>query len=467
MVLIFVTAFLIRLIALNQSLWLDEATTARVVQQFEFSQIISRFSPNDFHPPLYYLFMDFWTQIFGYSEVSLRFPSIIFSLLAGWAVYLIGKRLVNKRLGVLAAAFFLFNPLIVYYSQEARMYMMATFLLTATLFFLMSLIPEFFDSVGTLASRRSAPPKSQKIDIFAHSISTRTARQIFLFNLFIFLSFLTFYGSVFFIAAIYLYLVIKKQFRLLAWLLPGFVLGLVSVSALLYQQYLNSRQALLTVSNWKLVLGPASFKNLFLIPLKFSVGRISFEPKVLYYLLSGAWTGLIFYFAGKGSLKEKKGQILAAMLIFPIVLGFLFSILAPLLQYFRFIYLIPIMAILLALGTKSSMNRFIAVAGFSLFSLIYLLNPSFHREDWKSLAKSLPNKAKVCMIPSSADPLLYYRKDITIVTPTRCNFGSTVIVVPYTAEIHGVDYKTIMQDKGFRQEKTFNFRQLQYEVWKR
>ena len=112
---IFFFAFLIRLIALNQSLWLDEAVTANVVKNFDFAQIISKFSPTDFHPPLYYLFMKLWTNFFGYSEIALRMPSVLFSLLTGYVIYLIG--------GIWSAAFFLFNPLIVYYSQEARMYM--------------------------------------------------------------------------------------------------------------------------------------------------------------------------------------------------------------------------------------------------------------------------------------------------------------------------------------------------------
>src|SRR3990167_11022982 len=111
--LIFVLAFLIRLIALNQSLWLDEAITAKVVMSFGFKDIINKFSPTDFHPPLYYLFMKLWTNFFGYSEIALRMPSILFSLLTGYVIYLIG--------GIWAAVFFLFNPLIVYYSQEAQM----------------------------------------------------------------------------------------------------------------------------------------------------------------------------------------------------------------------------------------------------------------------------------------------------------------------------------------------------------
>src|SRR3990167_1765852 len=128
LLIIFFLAFLIRLIAIDQSLWLDEATTARVVQPYGYREILVRFSPTDFHPPLYYLFMKMWSNIFGYSEIALRMPSVIFSLVTGYVVYLIGKKLFNndsglasltrmtksQLFGLWAAAFFLFNPLIVY-----------------------------------------------------------------------------------------------------------------------------------------------------------------------------------------------------------------------------------------------------------------------------------------------------------------------------------------------------------------
>jgi len=167
--LIFIFAFLIRLIALNQSLWLDEAITASVVRSFSFFQIITKFSPTDFHPPLYYLFMKLWTNMFGYSEIALRMPSVLFSLMTGYVVYLIG--------GVWAMAFFLFNPLIVYYSQEARMYMMVTFFLTVALYYFL-----------------------------------KNNKQI-LFGLFISLAFLTFYGSIFLIVSFLIYSLYKKNYK--------------------------------------------------------------------------------------------------------------------------------------------------------------------------------------------------------------------------------------------------------------
>src|SRR3989338_693444 len=182
-ILIFLAAFLIRLIALNQSLWLDEAVTANVVRNFRFSQIVNGFSPTDFHPPLYYLFMKLWTNFFGYSEIALRMPSVLFSLLTGYVIYLIA--------GVWGATFFLFNPLIVYYSQEARMYMMATFLLTGGLYYFL---------------------RSQKLEVKSQKFKLKF-KSLLLMNLFFIFSFYTFYGSIFLIATILLYLLFKKRYK--------------------------------------------------------------------------------------------------------------------------------------------------------------------------------------------------------------------------------------------------------------
>ena len=418
--LVFFFAFLIRLIALNQSLWLDEAVTANVVKNFSFLQIITKFSPTDFHPPLYYLFMKLWTNFFGYSEIALRMPSVFFSLMAGYLVYLIG--------GIWAVLFFLFNPLIVYYSQEARMYIMATFFLTAALYYFLK------------------------------------NRNIILFNLFIFLSLLTFYGSIFLITAFLVYFLYKKQYRnLFICLLVVFVYFL-TVSPLFCQQFLHSKIALNNVTNWSLVLGKANIKNLLLIPIKFSIGRISFYPKIIYWIISGIWGGLVFW---RILINGFKNKLLLFLLIFPLILGFLVSFFAPMLQYFRFIYLIPLMSLLLS---RSNLRGWILAIGFLIFSLIYLLNPVFHREDWKNLVKSLPEDKPVYMIASSSDPIKYYNNKLIII-PLRSDFiGTTegqeeIIVIPYAAEIYGLNYKSLLSKNGYQKKKEVSFREITYEQW--
>jgi len=476
---ILLTSFLIRLISLNQSLWLDEATTARVVQQFNFYGIITKFSPTDFHPPLYYLFMKIWTNIFGYSEISLRMPSVLFSLLTGYLIYLIGKKLFNndsglaslarmtkgQQFGLWTAVFFLFNPLIVYYSQEARMYMMATFLLTVSLYYLLT-------SLRVNEFKERSKVKIQKLKL---QLKSQNWKSILLFNVFISLSLLTFYGSIFLIIPMGFYLLYKKRFSVFFTFLLLFTVTLLLLYPLLYQQIINAKQQLQLVPNWGQALGKANLKNLILIPLKFSIGRISFEPKVFYYLISGIWTLFIFgsvIKAGLNNNSKQKSKLLEYLLFSPIVLGLFFSFFTPLLQYFRFLYLIPIMSILLALGS-AKFHRFggiwLVLTGFILFSMTYLLNPQFLREDWKSLTKTLRTNRKIYMVYSSSDPILYYRKDLQIIDlksilDLQC-LDSEIIAIPYSSDIHGIDYQKILSERNYKLVKKQSFRGLIVETW--
>jgi uncharacterized membrane protein len=447
---IFLIAFLIRLIALNQSLWLDEGTTARVVSQYNYSEILTKFSPHDFHPPLYYLFLKGWTGIFGYSEITLRMPSVLFSLLTGYLVYLLG--------GVWAAIFFLFNPLIIYYSQEARMYMMMTLFTTAGIYYMLKSL-----SVNELTSYGL---KNQKLKIKDQNDNSKFKYILFM-NLFFILSFYTFYGSIFLIMAMFIYFLYKKQCKFFLFSLFIFLFSFILISPLLYQQLVNAKVSLTAVTNWSLVLGKANLKNLLLIPIKFSIGRISFYPKWLYWGIAGIWTTFIWLFVLIQKLKVKS---LLFLLLFPLILGFIVSFFVPMLQYFRFLFLIPIMAIILAsanVSTCLSAGRYIAIIGFVVFSSAYLLLPQFHREDWKSLVRSLPKDKPVYMILASSDPVKYYNRSLKVLRleSLKESKENNIIVVPYTAEIYGFDYQKILKEKNYRLTDKKTFRGLVLEQY--
>ena len=429
--LIFVFAFIIRLIALNQSFWLDEGTTARVISHYSFWEIITKFSPGDFHPPLYYLFMKFWSNLFGYSVISLRMPSVLFSLASGWLIYLIS--------GIWPAVFFLFNPLIIYYSQEARMYMATTFFLTVALY--------YFLKISNIKSKIS---------------NSRLKHQI-LFGLFIFLSLMTFYGSLFLIAAYFIYFLYKKQYKNL--LISSFILlvFILTIFPLLLKQLANSRLSLSMVSNWTLVLGKANIKNLLLIPVKFSIGRIDFYPKWIYYSIAGVWTTFVLF----QITKIKNNYLFIYLLIFPLFLGFVISFFTPLLQYFRFLFLIPIMSLLLS---RSNLRGWILATGFLIFSLAYLLIPQFQREDWKSLASDVKNKSSVYIVEASSDTLKYYDPNLKLnelLNIDKSNLENEITVIPNTVEIYGYDYKKILKEKNYRLIKEKSFRELTLEDWKK
>ena len=448
--LVFFFAFLIRLIVLNQSLWLDEAVTANVVKNFSFLNIITKFSPTDFHPPLYYLFMKLWTNLFGYSEVALRFPSIIFSLLTGYFIYKIASLFHGSIVKLWPVVFFLFNPLIVYYSQEARMYMMATFLLTISLYYLIKML-----------LNQKSKIKSQKLDVLFFGIS-------------IFFAFWTFYGSVFLIVTMLLYLLFKKQYKSLFVSCCLFLVSLVLISPLLYQQLINSKIALSNVTNWSLVLGKANIKNLLLIPIKFSIGRISFHPKWLYWGIAGVWTGFVLFTIKTVLNKTVFIKTVFYLLIFPLILGFLVSFFTPMLQYFRFLYLIPIVCVLLGFGlsgqAKFNLRGYVLAGGFLMFSLMYLLLPQFHREDWKSLVSNLPKNKPVYMITASSDPVKYYNNNLNIKELRIVDYElneKQITVIPYTADIYGYDYKKELKEKSYVLNKTTTFRELFFEEWRK
>ncbi len=432
------SAYIVRLIGLNQSLWLDEATTARVVQQFNYGQIVAQFSPNDFHPPLYYLFMKFWTNIFGYSEIALRMPSVLASLLTGYVVYkivgLLGK---SKSIPVWSAAFFLFNPLVVYYSQEARMYSLVTLLVVL-----------IFWSVTKF-----------KVQSSKFKIS-----YVVLANVFIALSLGTYYGSVFFITALYGYLLLRKEFKTFLYLLPGTLIAGAVLYPLFLTQLKNSGEVLLAIPNWSTTLGKANLKNLILFPIKFTSGRISWDPKIIYYAVAGLWAAFVSLISIR-NISNKKYLILYTLYLLPILLGFLTSFYKPLLQYFRFIYVIPFMSMLLALGASKKWQRVVLISGFVAFSLIYTYIPSFHREDWKGLVASLPSDT-VCALPSSFDPLRYYNPKLITSDARSCATGTADIVfVPYVADIYGFDYANYFGQKKYTMTKEVSFRGVSYQLW--
>jgi len=434
-VFVLILALGLRLIGINQSLWLDEAISANIAK-LPIGEIVKSFSIGDFHPPLYYWFLDLWTKIGGSNVIWLRLSSILFSLVTIYFVYLIGNKIKNKKIGILAALFLAVNPLFIYYSQELRMYSMVTMWLIIGFYFFIKI-------------------KNKKYKI----------KDLIIFNLMMALSFGTFYGSIFLIASFAIYFLIKKEWKLFFLTNVGTGLVILVLTPLLLIQIKNSRIMLVQVTNWALVLGKVNLKNLLLIPLKFGMGRISFYPKIAYYLTGSLWSLILLI----NILKNKKeGNWLKFFLVVPIVLAILFSIKSPLLEYFRFLYLVPIMCLVLAINCDKKWQKILIGGGFLIFSLMYLLTPNYYREDWKSVTQELSNKGSVYMIGSFNDPIKFYDssieiKDIKTATPTE----KEIWVLPYGEIIHGVDHKKILENLGYKKTFQKDFREMELEKWTR
>ncbi|MFN8476000.1 MAG: glycosyltransferase family 39 protein [Anaerolineae bacterium] len=103
----------------QQSLWSDEYITL-VRAGAPFGQILADLPVE--HMPLYFLLLHAWFAVAGSVDTALRFPSVIWGVLAVPFVYLLGKRVFGRGVGLLGALFFALNPFQVWYSQDARMY---------------------------------------------------------------------------------------------------------------------------------------------------------------------------------------------------------------------------------------------------------------------------------------------------------------------------------------------------------
>ncbi len=89
----------------------------------------------DPHPPLYYFSLHFYFQIFGRTELAIRFFSVFFGTATIAIVWLLGKQMFGARAGVLATFIAAISPFAVHYSQEIRMYALAMFLVALGLYF--------------------------------------------------------------------------------------------------------------------------------------------------------------------------------------------------------------------------------------------------------------------------------------------------------------------------------------------
>jgi len=117
----------------NASLWGDESFAAVLAQKPLWQMIVT--VAHDTSPPFYYLWLHLWMKIFGTSEVAIRSLSFLFFLGLVVTVYFLGKRLWDKKTGLIAAALTFLNPFLFYYGFEGRMYSILALFSTLSMYF--------------------------------------------------------------------------------------------------------------------------------------------------------------------------------------------------------------------------------------------------------------------------------------------------------------------------------------------
>jgi len=123
--------FILRLYNLgNRSLWLDEIYTV-TLSKADLAYLLYQWNTQ---PSLYFVIVHFFMYL-GTSEFVIRFPSVIFGVLAILLTYKVGKMLFGVKEGVISALLLSISVFAIKYSQEARMYSLFMFMALASLFF--------------------------------------------------------------------------------------------------------------------------------------------------------------------------------------------------------------------------------------------------------------------------------------------------------------------------------------------
>lgn len=446
--LIIVLAFILRIVNLNQSLWFDEAINVVVAGFSDFWFFVTKYPIGDFHPPGWFVILWGWGHIFGFSEISVRLPSVILGVATVVLTYLLGKALFNKKVGLLSAFLLAIAPLHVYYSQEARMYVFAAFAVTLSFYFLHILV------------------LNKKRGWLGYIIS-------------LILVLYSDYLAYLIIPAQITYLVWIKKFNikmLLSFLIAGITLiPWLNIFPLQLQNGINKT---ISLPGWGQIVGGSNIKDLLLIPVKTFFGRITLLNKYIYLGISTA-VGIIFgsvFLFGVRKL-DQSAKMLICWVFVPITFAFLISFFIPVLSYFRIIYILPAFYLILGRGLESLPKK-IANITLILICLVsfasiggYYMNPQFQREDWrgaiKFVSQKLDNNSLVIFenteIPA---PARYYSPELSklkaglsVDLPNNLIDKSKVYLFEYLADVYDpnrlVEQK--LKDMYFIETETYNF----------
>ncbi len=133
-----------------QSFWRDEAFSFFLAKKNIFEIIV--LTVKDFNPPFYYLTLHFWMKIFGSSEIALRSLSLLFYVLTIYIIYDFLKDIfkLNRYKTFTYLLLFIFNPVLIYYGFEARMYSMFAFFATASFYFFITKNKKYYLLISIL-----------------------------------------------------------------------------------------------------------------------------------------------------------------------------------------------------------------------------------------------------------------------------------------------------------------------------
>ena len=133
---IFVLGLTLRLYDLgDESFWIDEMEAVRFAN-LEIAGILDMTSQAGYlHPPFHFILLHYWIRILGVSEFSVRLLSLLFGFSSIPVVYKLGALIFDEETGVIASLISALSLFQIYYSQEARNYIILGFFTLLSIYF--------------------------------------------------------------------------------------------------------------------------------------------------------------------------------------------------------------------------------------------------------------------------------------------------------------------------------------------
>ncbi len=115
--------------AADSHLWLDETLSVNIAR-LPLGELFEALR-HDGAPPLYYLLLHWWTEVFGTGTIAVRSLSGVFAVAALPLVWVAGARLGGRRVAIASLILLATSPFAVRYATETRMYSLVTLLALA------------------------------------------------------------------------------------------------------------------------------------------------------------------------------------------------------------------------------------------------------------------------------------------------------------------------------------------------
>jgi mannosyltransferase len=161
----------------SKTFWHDEGFSVEVAR-LDFSGFAHLLWAREANMALYYVLLREWMH-FGASEDWVRGLSVVFGVAAIPLFYALGAALASKRAGLVAATLGAVNACCVAYSQQARGYSLAMFLVSLSMFFLVKHVQSGGRRYGSLWAAASG------LAVYAHfyaglAVAAECASLVFL-----------------------------------------------------------------------------------------------------------------------------------------------------------------------------------------------------------------------------------------------------------------------------------------------